>query len=231
MVGACCIPRWSSSSRPWPPSAPTMAVSAGLRPFRSGLTTCRLSCRRTGSQRVERGAGHGIAVYLCTGHDRYRSRQCAPRGAIFWHSGGGGAVGAPVRHLWLSPVATPRCCARQASRVAGGKTHRAPGLDWPACRCPAIAHLQDGQYVVLARVDGEQVVVQDPREARPLSLPRPLFEATWNGTLILLTKRLRLRGRSATVWFRLVRPGAFSSTGGSSARCSWRHFFCKSLPY
>ena len=33
----------------------------------------------------------------------------------------------------------------------------------------------------------------------------PLFEGTWNGTLILLTTR-PTAGRSATVWLRLVVP-------------------------
>ena len=71
----------------------------------------------------------------------------------------------------------------------------------PSMPFPAIAQLQDGQYVVLARVDGEQVLIHDPREARPLSLPRPLFEGTWNGTLILLTTRLQLRAEARQFGF------------------------------
>jgi ATP-binding cassette, subfamily B, bacterial HlyB/CyaB len=58
---------------------------------------------------------------------------------------------------------------------------------------PAIAPLKDGQYVVIAKVDGEQILVQDPRESRPLVLPRALFEAAWSGTLILLASRAQLR--------------------------------------
>jgi subfamily B ATP-binding cassette protein HlyB/CyaB len=69
---------------------------------------------------------------------------------------------------------------------------------------PAIAPLKDGTFVVLAKVDGEQVLVQDPREARPLALPRSLFDDAWSGTLILLTSRARLRSaeqRFSLTWF------------------------------
>jgi ATP-binding cassette, subfamily B, bacterial HlyB/CyaB len=54
---------------------------------------------------------------------------------------------------------------------------------------PAIALLKDGSYVVLARVDDAQVLVQDPREPRPAVLLRESFEAAWSGSLILLTRR------------------------------------------
>ena len=58
---------------------------------------------------------------------------------------------------------------------------------------PAIAQQQDGRYVVIARADGEKVLVQDPAEPRPLLLPRDVFEQAWSGRLILLTKRANLR--------------------------------------
>jgi subfamily B ATP-binding cassette protein HlyB/CyaB len=58
---------------------------------------------------------------------------------------------------------------------------------------PAIARRKDGRYVVLAKADGDKVLLQDPGEQRPLVLPRPAFEEAWNGQLILLTKRAGLR--------------------------------------
>jgi subfamily B ATP-binding cassette protein HlyB/CyaB len=58
---------------------------------------------------------------------------------------------------------------------------------------PAIAVLKDGQYVLIGKVDGEQILLQDPRETRPLALPRALFEATWSGEVLLLTTRAPLR--------------------------------------
>ena|ERR1700728_1186133 len=42
---------------------------------------------------------------------------------------------------------------------------------------PAIAQLKSGEYVVLLRLDGgEQVLIGDPRTARPQRLPRENFE-------------------------------------------------------
>ncbi len=58
---------------------------------------------------------------------------------------------------------------------------------------PAIAAQKDGRYVVLARADAEKVLIQDPFEARPLLLPREVFEQAWSGRLILFTKRAHLR--------------------------------------
>jgi ATP-binding cassette, subfamily B, bacterial HlyB/CyaB len=58
---------------------------------------------------------------------------------------------------------------------------------------PAIAVLNDGRFVVLARADAEKVLVQDPAEQRPMLLPRAVFEPVWTGRLILVTKRADLR--------------------------------------
>ncbi len=69
---------------------------------------------------------------------------------------------------------------------------------------PAIAPYTDGRYVILGQVDDERVLVQDPQESRPLSLSRQDFEAAWNGTLLLLTTRSRLRStvrKFDVTWF------------------------------
>ena len=58
---------------------------------------------------------------------------------------------------------------------------------------PAIAHLQDGNFVVLARVDEQRVLIQDPREGRPTLMPREAFEQVWSGRLILFTKTANVR--------------------------------------
>lgn len=57
---------------------------------------------------------------------------------------------------------------------------------------PAIARHRDGHYFILAKVDEEKALVQDPLESRPLLLPRELFESAWSGKLILLTRRAGL---------------------------------------
>jgi ATP-binding cassette, subfamily B, bacterial HlyB/CyaB len=51
----------------------------------------------------------------------------------------------------------------------------------------------DGRYFVLAKLEGEKVLVQDPTEARPLILSREQFESAWTGQLLLFTKRANLR--------------------------------------
>ena len=69
---------------------------------------------------------------------------------------------------------------------------------------PAIALLQDGRCVVIAGLANGKVLVHDPLERRPLSLPLALFREAWSGDLILLTRRRRLGaldGRFDISWF------------------------------
>jgi subfamily B ATP-binding cassette protein HlyB/CyaB len=58
---------------------------------------------------------------------------------------------------------------------------------------PALAKRTDGRFVVLAKLEGEQALIQDPVEARPLMLSREQFESAWTGQLLLFTKRANLR--------------------------------------
>jgi ATP-binding cassette, subfamily B, bacterial HlyB/CyaB len=58
---------------------------------------------------------------------------------------------------------------------------------------PAMAKRTDGRYVVLAKVEADKVLVQDPLGARPLVLSREQFEAMWTGELLLCTKRAHVR--------------------------------------
>ena len=69
---------------------------------------------------------------------------------------------------------------------------------------PAIARGKDGQFLLVAGVKDDKVLVHDPRERRPLTLPRTLFEAAWTGELILATRRASLQtpdGRFGFNWF------------------------------
>ncbi len=63
---------------------------------------------------------------------------------------------------------------------------------------PAIAQHKDGHYFILAKVDfsegSEKVLIQDPLEKRPLTLPKEMFEEAWNGELILFTRRSGIGG-------------------------------------
>jgi subfamily B ATP-binding cassette protein HlyB/CyaB len=58
---------------------------------------------------------------------------------------------------------------------------------------PAMAQRKDGRYVILAKLEADKVLIQDPVEGRPLILPKATFEEQWNGRLILFTKRALLR--------------------------------------
>jgi subfamily B ATP-binding cassette protein HlyB/CyaB len=58
---------------------------------------------------------------------------------------------------------------------------------------PAIAKMRDERYVVLAKIDGEKALIQDPAEGRPLVVSREEFESNWTGELLLFAKRANLR--------------------------------------
>lgn len=58
-----------------------------------------------------------------------------------------------------------------------------------AMALPAMAQQHDGRYVVIARADDDKVLIHDPAEPRPLTLPRDIFEQAWSGRLILFTRR------------------------------------------
>ena len=58
---------------------------------------------------------------------------------------------------------------------------------------PAMAKRTDGRYVVLAKIDGDKALIQDPVAGRPLVLSREQFESAWSGELLLFTKRANLR--------------------------------------
>ena len=63
----------------------------------------------------------------------------------------------------------------------------------PGTPFPAIAKRTDGRYVLLAKIDGDKVLIHDPVEARPLVVSREQFESAWSGELLLFTKRANLR--------------------------------------
>ena len=69
---------------------------------------------------------------------------------------------------------------------------------------PAIAEHRDGRYFVLAKVSEDKVLIQDPLEQRPQTLPRELFEDAWTGRLILVTERSHISGEERPfdfTWF------------------------------
>lgn len=69
---------------------------------------------------------------------------------------------------------------------------------------PAIARHRDGHFFVVAKAGADKVLIQDPLEQAPQSLPKAIFLQAWNGELLLVTKRSMLPGVSGKFdisWF------------------------------
>ena len=69
---------------------------------------------------------------------------------------------------------------------------------------PALAVDHDGRFLILARVDGDKALIQEPGSSRPLLLDLPTLAARWSGSLILLASRASLAGELARfdfTWF------------------------------
>ena len=69
---------------------------------------------------------------------------------------------------------------------------------------PAIVQRTDGRYVVLAKVQADKVLIQDPLESRPLIQSKDDFSKAWPGGLLLCTKRAGLRSQDLVfdlTWF------------------------------
>lgn len=94
----------------------------------------------------------------------------------------------------------------RAGRRLGLKT-RAVDTSWKRLAdtpLPAIAQHKDGHFFVIAGVQEDKVLIRDPLEQRPLTLPRELFEEAWSGQLILVTRRASLKemsGKFGFGWF------------------------------
>lgn len=69
---------------------------------------------------------------------------------------------------------------------------------------PAICRHTDGHWFLLAACRRDKVLLQDPLERQPLTLPRKLFEQAWQGTIILASPRAcstSAHGRFGFGWF------------------------------
>ncbi|NRT58578.1 type I secretion system permease/ATPase [Sphaerotilus uruguayifluvii] len=69
---------------------------------------------------------------------------------------------------------------------------------------PAMGLGPDGEAFIVARVDGERVLVQCPRAGRPETLDRDALMQRWSGELLLFTSRASIAGEMARFdfsWF------------------------------
>jgi subfamily B ATP-binding cassette protein HlyB/CyaB len=74
----------------------------------------------------------------------------------------------------------------------------------PLVPLPAMALDVDGNYFVIAQVDGERVLIHDPRAERPQVVSQQELQARWHGKLVLFASRASLAGQLARFdfsWF------------------------------
>ncbi len=63
---------------------------------------------------------------------------------------------------------------------------------FPKTTFPVMAQHVDGHFLTIAGIQDDRILIQDPLERRPLTLPREIFETSWNGKLILFARRSSL---------------------------------------
>jgi len=69
---------------------------------------------------------------------------------------------------------------------------------------PGIAVLRDGTFLLLGKASDDKIIVQSPLSPRPAMMTRAEFEANWDGSLVLMTKRAALTDlarRFDITWF------------------------------
>lgn len=117
------------------------------------------------------------------------------------------ADGAQLRHQFgetdevLSDASLLRAAKHLGLKAARVRSH---WQELGGVPLPAIAKRSDGRHVVVAKVESEKILVQDPLDERPTVLARAEFEATWSTDLVLITKRAGLRQQDLTfdfTWF------------------------------
>ena len=93
-------------------------------------------------------------------------------------------------------------CARELGLKA-----RAYRTDWArlaSTPLPAIASLRDGGFLLVAKTDGNKILVHSPQESRPALMTRDQLASIWDGGLILMTRRAGLSDiarRFDITWF------------------------------
>jgi subfamily B ATP-binding cassette protein HlyB/CyaB len=82
---------------------------------------------------------------------------------------------------WRELLRAARAVGLRARRIEGGER------SLPTRALPALAEMRDGRHVVLARVDADRVLLQDPAgTGGTLAVePRASFGARWSGALLL----------------------------------------------
>jgi subfamily B ATP-binding cassette protein HlyB/CyaB len=94
------------------------------------------------------------------------------------------------------------------ARRQGLKARAVSGRNWlrlAKVSLPAIARRVDGDgFFILAKISAEGALIQDGRTMRPEAVTKEAFEALWDGSLMLLTRRASLSDLSKSFgigWF------------------------------
>jgi len=69
---------------------------------------------------------------------------------------------------------------------------------------PALAALRDGGFLLLGKVAEDKIIVLEPGSPQPIAMPQAEFEASWDGRVLLMTKRASLTDltrRFDITWF------------------------------
>lgn len=109
------------------------------------------------------------------------------------HLQGIAADAGQIRHrLGTDKIGAPEMlrCARDLGLKA-----RACRTDWSRLAqtpLPAIAALNDGGFLLLAKATGDKVLVHSPSAGRPVLMTRYELTAVWDGGLIMMTRRAGL---------------------------------------
>jgi ATP-binding cassette, subfamily B, bacterial HlyB/CyaB len=105
---------------------------------------------------------------------------------------GVGADAEQIRHRFGGDIGVSEMlrCAKELglkARVYRSKWERL--MNTPL---PGIAVLRDGRFLLVGKASADQVLVQNPGLPRPMLMSRQEFEAIWDGTLILMARRVAL---------------------------------------
>jgi subfamily B ATP-binding cassette protein HlyB/CyaB len=57
---------------------------------------------------------------------------------------------------------------------------------------PALAALRDGGFLLLGKVAEDKIIVLEPGHPQPIAMAQAEFEASWDGRVLLMTKRASL---------------------------------------
>lgn len=79
----------------------------------------------------------------------------------------------------------------KAIKIAASRLTKTP---LPAVAVGSSADGKSEEFFILARVEGDQVLIQSPATGRPETLSMEELQARWNGNLILFTSRASLAG-------------------------------------